>query len=160
MEHNDIDTAISNNCGLMSEMNTCDGKSETKDNEPDKKLPYHEVTANRTPENVFPCEDTGNLRPTPFDKERAFEYLNSLGEADYHSLLRDLLKFRHKCATTFENTNMDPAEANNEITEKSIQKSLQYFQNVQEERVILSISGQEFHTSRVTLRLILTQSWF
>ena len=47
---------------------------------------------------------------------------------------------------------MDPAEANNEITEKCIQKSLQYFQNVQEERVILSIGIQEFNTSRVTLR--------
>ena len=47
---------------------------------------------------------------------------------------------------------MDPALANNEVTEKCIQKSLQYFQNGKEERVILSIGGQEFHTSRVTLR--------
>ena len=98
------------------------------------------------------CEDTNNLCTTPSDKELAFQYLNSLGEADYHSLLRDLLKFRHKGATTFKNTNMYPALANNEISEKYIQKSLQYFQNVQEEQVILSIGGQEFHTSRVTFR--------
>ena len=42
MEHNDIDTAVSTKCGLNSEMNTCDGKSETKDNETEIKLPYNE----------------------------------------------------------------------------------------------------------------------
>ena len=98
------------------------------------------------------CEDTNNLCFTPSDEELVIQYLNSLGEVNYHSLFRDLLKVRHKGATTFKNTNMDPALANNEITEKCIQKSLQYFQNVQEERVILSIGSQEFHTSRVTLR--------
>lgn len=58
MEHNDIDTAISNKSELKSEINTCDGKSETKDNETETKLPNSEVTANRKHENVFPWEDT------------------------------------------------------------------------------------------------------
>ena len=56
IEHNDTDTAISNKSELKSEMNTCDGKSETKDNETETKLPYSEETANRKHENVFPCE--------------------------------------------------------------------------------------------------------
>ena len=55
LEHNDIDTTISNKSELKSEINTYDGKSETKDNETEIKLPYSEVTANRKPQKMYFC---------------------------------------------------------------------------------------------------------
>ncbi|MEW8544967.1 MAG: BTB/POZ domain-containing protein, partial [Candidatus Thiodiazotropha sp.] len=68
----------------------------------------------------------------------------------YHRLIRQIVKLKHSEATPV--IPIQKEKMCNPVLKKVVYKTFQFYQRIQEKRVLLNIGGKIFQTSRVTLK--------
>lgn len=127
---------------------TSETESNTVNGNNNNQIETASIRENRlNPDTLIDIDPVGHNHSIPLtsDVPIATEY-------DYQAILGNLTKLRHSNSTPYKTAKQDGGTVSNHFLNGVFKQTLEHFQSVQEQQVILCIGGQDFYTSRVTLR--------